>query len=164
MPRPDLGAPSVNATETLQLGRRWVLLARGPRLGPAVLFWSFAIVMVLVGVGLARLGLAPLRAHQWVLLALGLSQANVIAAALVAGWLLALGARRGRGAALAPRAFDVVQILLVLWTLASAVVLFAAIERGLLGDPEMPVAGNGSTASSLIWFADRTEGRLPQAF
>jgi hypothetical protein len=164
MPRPDLGAPSVNATETLQLGRRWVLLAGGPRLGPAVLFWSFAIVMVLVGVGLARLGLAPLRAHQWVLLALGLSQANVIAAALVVGWLFALGARRGRGAALAPRAFDLVQILLVLWTLASAVVLFAAIERGLLGDPEMQVAGNDSSASSLIWFADRTEGRLPQAF
>lgn len=105
-----------------------------------------------------------MRAYQWVLLAIGLSQVDVVAAALVAGWLLALGVRRARGADLSPRVFDLLQVLLVLWTIASAAVLFAAIERGLMGEPEMQVAGNGSSASSLIWFADRTEGRLPEAF
>lgn len=162
--RPDLGAPSVNASARLELGPRWVLLVGGPRLGPAVLYWSFLLVMILLGLGLSRLDLAPLRAHQWVLLALGLSQVHALAAALVMGWLLALGIRRRHGAQLAPLRFSLAQIALVLWTLASAAVLFLAIQRGLLGEPEMQVAGNGSTASSLAWFADRAPGRLPSAF
>jgi hypothetical protein len=160
-PQPDLGAPGVNADLQLDLGSRWVLFAGGPRLGPAVLFWSFLLVMVLAGLGLSRLGLAPLRAWQWVLLAIGLSQVDAIAAALVAGWLLALGVRRAHGDKLTPRRFDLVQLLLVLWTLVAAGILFAAIERGLLGEPEMQVAGWGSSASQLRWFSDRAPGVLP---
>lgn len=160
-PQPDLGGPSVNADLLLNLGGRWVLFAGGPRLGPAVLFWSFLLVMALAGLGLSRLGLAPLRSWQWVLLAVGLSQVDAAAAALVAGWLLALGLRRAHGAALTPRRFDLVQVVLVLWTVAAAAVLFAAIERGLLGQPEMQVAGWGSSASTLRWFSDRTAAALP---
>jgi hypothetical protein len=160
-PQPDVGAPSVNADLQLNLGGRWVLFAGGPRLGPAVLFWSFLLVMVLAGLGLSRLGLAPLRAWQWVLLAVGLSQVDVVAAALVAGWLLALGLRRAHGAGLSPRRFDLLQVGLVLWTLVATAVLFTAIERGLLGQPEMQVAGWGSSASALRWFSDRAGSALP---
>ena len=78
--------------------------AIGPRMGPAVLFWSFFLVLLLVSIGLARIPWTPLKTHHWVLLALGLSQVPIPAVAVVFGWLLLLGWRqkqvdRGRGAA-----------------------------------------------------------------
>ena len=41
--------------------------------------------------------------------------------------------------------------------------LVAAIPQGLLGTPDMHVAGNGSSAQSLRWFADRSDDALPVA-
>jgi hypothetical protein len=37
-----------------------------------------------------------------------------------------------------------------------------AIEAGLLGAPEMQIAGNGSDASVLRWYQDRAAAVLPQ--
>lgn len=162
-PRVDLGTASVNASVELKLpAQRWVLLLGGPRLGPAVLFWSLLVVMTLAGAALARVPLAPLRAHQWVLLAVGLTQVEVVPAAAVAGWLLALGWRRLHGAGIARWwRFDLAQLLLVAWSLAAMLILFASIRRGLLGTPLMQVAGNGSTAADLRWFLDRAGPELP---
>ena len=50
---------------------------------------------------------------------------------------------------------------LVLLTLVAMSVLFASIYKGLLGDPEMQVRGNGSSLDDLRWFQDRSEGSLP---
>lgn len=41
--------------------------------------------------------------------------------------------------------------------------LVSAIPQGLLGTPDMQIAGYGSTAAQLQWFADRTDGSLPVA-
>ena len=47
-PAADLGAPSVNSSITLTPGEnRWLLWAGGPRLGPAVLYWSVIAIIVL---------------------------------------------------------------------------------------------------------------------
>jgi hypothetical protein len=46
---------------------------------------------------------------------------------------------------------------------ASLAVLFAAIRQGLLGLPEMQIAGNASTAQSLRWYVDRTDAVVPYA-
>jgi hypothetical protein len=70
----DLGAPSVNAEETIELSDdRWTLLCAGPRLGPAVLFWSFVLVLMLVSIALGQLRWTPLTTRHWLLLGLGLS-------------------------------------------------------------------------------------------
>lgn len=160
----DLGTPSVNADLSLKLARdRWVLFTTGPRMGPAVLFWSLLLVLLLVAVGLGRLTLTPLRTVQWVLLMIGLSQVPVPVGALVVGWLLALGWRE-KHPELAAGWFDLRQLVLAGWTLVAIGVLFASIYEGLLGTPEMQVVGNGSTASSLRWFADRTSGPFPQGY
>jgi hypothetical protein len=153
----------VNASITLNLTPRWVLFAGGPRLGPAVLIWSFALVMLLVSFALSRIGTTPLKTHQWALLALGLTQVDAIAAAIVAGFFLALGWRR-TAAIPGKRRFDLLQILLVLWTFAAALILLEAIRQGLLGEPEMQVAGNDSTATLLNWFSDRSGPQLPGAW
>ncbi len=165
MPTPDLGRESVNALTELHLPGRWVLLTGGPRLGPAVLIWGFALVMLLCAFGLSRLGTTPLRTHQWALLALGLTQVDVVAAAIVAGWLLVLGWRRNvAGRIEGARRFDLMQLALIVWTLVTAGVLIASIERGLLGEPQMQVAGNDSSASLLRWFVDRSGPSMPGAW
>jgi hypothetical protein len=164
--RVDLGARSVNASTVVQVpASRWVLLTGGPRLGPAALFWGLLLVLLLVAAALGRLGLAPLRRRDWFLLGIGLSQIPLEAAAVVVGWLLAAGWRRTKAAGIRrPFAFDLLQILLVVWGLAALGILFFAVREGLLGLPEMQIAGNASSASQLRWFADRAGSTLPSAW
>ena len=142
---------------------RWVLLLGGPVLGPAVLFWSVLLVTLLVALALGRTRLVPLGTVSWVLLGLGLTQVPIWAGALVVACLLAFGWRGRHGAAIADaRAFNALQLLLGVLSVASLVVLFDAIRHGLLGAPDMQVVGNGSSANELRWFQDRTGGVLPQ--
>ncbi len=164
-PAVDLGAASVNAHLQIAVpASRWILFAGGPRLGPAVRFWSLLPVLALLAFGLGRVPATPLRARHWFLLGIGLTQVPIEAAALVAGWLLALGWRRARGATLPPHTFDLVQLLLVGWTLLAIGILFFAIQQGLLGSPDMQIAGNGSSAALLRWYQDRSVAVLPQAW
>lgn len=160
-PLVDAGAPSVNATVQIAMpADRWVLLVGGPRLGPAVLFWGLLVVLVVAAIALGRVPLTPLRARHWFLLGLGLTQVSVWVALAIAGWLLALGWRQ-RHLDLGRWAFDARQLLLVVWTAVALVFLFWSIEHGLLGLPEMQIAGNGSTAALLRWYQDRSDAVLP---
>jgi hypothetical protein len=162
-PAVDLGAPSVNAHLRIAVPpSRWILFVGGPSLGPAVLFWSLLVVLALIAVGLGRVHATPLRTHHWLLLGVGLTQVPIEAGAVVASWLLALGWRRERGATLDARGFDLVQLLLVGWTVLAIGILFFAIQQGLLGEPQMQIAGNGSNAAVLRWYQDRSGAVLPQ--
>jgi len=161
-PAVDLGAPSVNATTTIQVpGSRWLLLAGGPRIGPAVLFWSLLLVLLGVSAALGMNHWTPLRTWHWVLLAIGLSQVSVIAGAVFVGWLLALGWRgKDDGKKLNLASFNLRQLGLVAWTLVALCILGVSLYQGLLGAPSMQVEGNGSSSSYLRWFTDRTAGPL----
>jgi hypothetical protein len=164
-PAVDAGAPSVNASLAIEMpADRWTLLLGGPRLGPVVLFWSFLAVVALLAFGLGRVRTTPLRARHWFLLGVGMTQAPIWASAIVVGWLLALGWRRAHGAALSNPLFRIVQIALALATVAALVSLFAAIEQGLLGLPEMQIRGSGSDAEHLRWYQDRSGSVLPSAW
>ena len=55
------------------------------------------------------------------------------------------------------------QVGLALLTALALGVLVAAVPGGLLGQPDMHVAGMGSSALQLHWFADRTTDALPRA-
>jgi len=163
VPAVDLGIPGVNSKIAIDLGRdRWVLLTGGPRLGPAVLFWGLVAVLAVAAFGLGKLDWTPLKARHWFLLLLGLSQVELAVAALVAGWLFALGWRERRGAGLDNSRFNATQIGLALLTPVALGCLFYAVEQGLLGLPDMQVAGNDSSAGSLNWYQDRTGQILPQ--
>jgi hypothetical protein len=79
--------------------------------------------------------------------------------------LFALGARgraAERCARLRPWLFTALQLALALLALAAAGALVFAIQHGLLGTPEMRIAGNGSDASALRWYLDRAGQQLPQ--
>jgi hypothetical protein len=157
-PAVELGAPSANAElRVVPPAGRWTLWAAGPRLGPAVLFWPFLALLAAIAWGLSRIDWTPLRAHHWLLLGVGLTQVPVAAAAIVAAWLLLLGWRGRAGTRVPGRWFDLLQLAVIGTTGLALATLFWSIEKGLLGLPEMQVAGNGSDASLLRWYQDRAE-------
>ena len=171
-PPVDLGVPSVNAEVRITMpADRWTLLVGGPRLGPAVLFWGVLAVLLLVSIGLGFMHapgrprrLTPLRWYHWFLLGIGLTQVPIRVGVIVAGWLLALGFRRERGRSLGDLGFNTAQLLLVVWTAAALAGLFWSVRQGLLGLPEMQIAGNGSSASLLRWYSDTAAGTVPRAW
>ena len=77
-------------------------------------------------------------------------------ATVIAGDLSARMERDGRSRVQLPPG----RRLLVLSVLA-LVVLVGAVPHGLLGLPDMHVAGNGSSAPDLRWFGDQSSGALP---
>lgn len=161
----DLGQESVNAQIQIQMpDDRWILFTGGPHIGPAVFFWARGLVIVLVSVGLGRLPWTPLRPWHWMLLGIGLSPVSIELALLVVGWLLALGLRKQLGTDTNKWVFNTVQVGLAGLTLLAALALFYAIQQGLLGPPDMRIAGNGSSSGLLRWYQDRTGTILPQAW
>ncbi len=157
-------APVANINLALQLPQdRWVLWTWGPTVGPAVLYWSQLVVLLLAAWLLARFAPTPLRFHQWLLLGLGFSAFAWSAYALVVLWLILLGLRvRGAPAErLTPTTFNLLQFGLAALTLVALTVLISAVPKGLLGLPDMHVAGNDSSAWSLHWFADQSANALP---
>lgn len=162
-PAIDVGTPTVNANIEVSVpSDRWVLLVRGPGLGPAVLFWSFLLVLLVVSIALGRTKYTPLSTLKWVLLALGLSQVPIPAIGFVFGWLLFLGWRE-KGAELTSGWFNLRQLAVVGITGVALIILGVSVYEGLLGQPEMQVRGNGSYASLLRWFQDRTTSAYPTA-
>jgi len=160
-PEVNVGDAAVNAAVTVHMpDHRWILLAGGPRLGPAVLFWSYLIVVMVVAVGLGKTVVTPLRTQHWLLLGIGLTQVPSVVALLVVGWLLAMGVRCRKSPENA-LAFNGTQLLLAILTAAALAGLYTAIERGLLGIPDMQIAGNQSTRFQLNWTQDRIEGIMP---
>ena len=157
-----LEAPVANIAAELDLPQdRWVLWTWGPTTGPAVLYWSQLVVLLLVAWLLARYAPTPLRYRHWLLLGLGFSAFAWGAYALVAAWLILLGLRARWSPPERVRGFNLVQLGLALLTVLALLVLVAAVPKGLLGVPDMHVAGNGSDAWRLRWFADQSSGVLP---
>ncbi len=164
-PAVEIGATSVNATVEVQMPRdRWTLFAGGQQVGPVILFWPLLAVLVPVSFLLGRIGSTPLRARHWFLLGIGLTQVPLVLSLIVAGWLLALAWRGRAGDTLAPTAFDLGQLVLVAWTGLALIVLAFSVQQGLLGLPEMQIAGNGSLSHKLRWFQDRTATELPEVW
>ncbi|MGZ4970942.1 MAG: hypothetical protein ACXV7H_15630, partial [Methylobacter sp.] len=162
-PQVDLGIASVNANLNIGLGQdRWVLFAMGPKLGPAVLFWGVLIVIFMLSAGLGKIRLTPLKARQWFLLLVGLSQIPLQSAGIVIACLMLLGWRKAQQAS-GLRYFNVLQVIIGVLTVASLGLLFLAVEQGLLGSPDMQIIGNQSSAFSLNWYQDRSSAILPVA-
>lgn len=163
-PELELGAAAGNLRIELEVPQdRWLLAAAGPGVGPALLYWPQLALLVIVAWGLARVKLTPLRFHHWLLLGLGFSTVSWLAAAIVAGWLLLLGWRARFETTPRHLGFPLLQATLVLATFVALLCLVAAVPTGLLGTPDMQVAGNASYAGLLNWYLDATDARLPAA-
>lgn len=144
---------------------RWILWADGPLRGPAVRFWTIVVTAILVALALGSLSLSPLRRIEWVLLAIGLTQVHVAAAMFVVGWLFLLAWRGNREPEeMGYWRFNLLQLLLVFLTLVVLGILIVVVGEGLLGSPDMSIAGNGSTQTYLNWFQPRIGLELPRPY
>jgi hypothetical protein len=162
----DVGVANVNSTISLNMPQdRWTLFAGGLRVGPAILIWGVLIALLPIAYGLSRTGMTPLKWYHWLLLGIGLTQTSVPIAILVVGWFFAMATRQRYADAWEKKwLFNLRQVALVIWTLLLVSALFEAIRHGLLGLPEMQVAGNGSDAYHLRWYQDRSPAQLPVAW
>jgi hypothetical protein len=83
----------------------------------------------------------------------------------VVGWFMALGLRaRLSTDNFSALKFDTMQLGLGILTIMAMSTLLFAIHQGLLGHPNMHIAGNGSDSELLRWYEDRTTGTLPQVW
>ncbi len=164
-PEVDLGIASVNARVVIVPGHdRWTLLAGGIRQGPAIQFWGVLIVIVLIAVALGRIKGTPLKTHSWILLGIGLSTVTPFIALLIAFWIFMLYGRGQITGLDDPLRFNAMQVILVVLTVIAVSALFGAVSNGLLGNPDMQIAGNGSSRMQLNWYQDRIESSIPQAW
>ncbi|WP_457418065.1 hypothetical protein [Roseateles sp. P5_E7] len=155
-----LGLPGVNDALQLDVPEdRIVLAVGGPLIGPAVLIWG-VLVVVIVLAWFAPRGLPGVMGRPaWLILALGVAPVSLWALAVLAGWFGTLEARRrwvahgGQGGRRWLRI--VVQLLLVLWTCFAIAALLDVLRTGLLGYPNLLVAGPGSSSHELNWVSDR---------
>lgn len=162
IPAVDLGIASVNATTEIQPGNRWIWFTAGPRIGPAVLFYSELVIIIIVAVLLGRLAATPLKTWQWLLLGLGLSQSGLVVTGLLVAWFLCFTARKRYGSSFQPLLFNCIQAGLVALTCIACIGLIYAVQNGLLGSPDMLIFGNNSSNHFLRWYQDRIGTTLPQ--
>ena len=180
-----LDTPANNVTIALEVPRdRWPLLALGPSIGPAMLYWGVLAVIVALAIGLGyvkgylRLSM-PLGCMQWFLLGLGMSTVNTAGCLLVVVWFFAMEYRRryvfsdddvnsriGKSTLFQPSRrtrFNVMQIGLAALTVTAVIVLLTTIPMSLLSAPDMKVTGNDSSNYYMQWYADNAGDKLPQA-
>jgi hypothetical protein len=163
-PGVDIGAPASNINLALELpANRWVLATNGPRLGPAVLYWSELAVLLLFAAILGRVQLTPLTTRHWLLLGLGFSTFSWPVLGWVVIWLLVCGVRERWQGGDSWWRFNAAQVAVAALTITALIAIVSSLPGGLLGSPDMHVTGNGSIGNSLSWFADRSTTILPTA-
>jgi len=164
-PEVRIGDRAVNADVTFNMPQnRWILLTGGPRLGPAVLFWSYLMVVVLAAFCLKYVKVTPLKFRHWLLLGIGLTQVPAIMAIIVVAWFVAVGFRERYYPKEKWFSFNLIQIGLFILTLFAVACLYTAVQRGLLGIPDMQISGNYSTNLMLNWTQDRVESYMPRTW
>ena len=157
-----VGSANINSIVNVP-DSRWVLWADGPMRGPAVRFWGVLACSLIAAFLLGRLPSSPLCAREWMLLGIGLTQVPLPASLLVVGWLFYLSWRGSDSYIRLPAwGFNLLQLALIALTVAAIGVFVAVVAEGLLGNPEMFIAGNGSTRTVLRWYQARCADVLPQ--
>jgi hypothetical protein len=120
-------------------------------------------VLILAALILGRTSLAPLKTWHWLLLGLGFSTFAWPALALIVVWLLACGARERWDGKAPWWQYNLVQLAFAGLTVIALGTIVTNLPSGLLGVPDMHVAGNNSYGNALRWFADQSTTVLPTA-
>ncbi len=143
-------------------GDRWLLYTSGPTLGPAVLYWGMLPVLVLLALFLGWHKGNSLNVFSWFMLGVGLSLTYLwgMLAAIVVFYVLEH--RKNTPPRGGKWKFRFTQTGLLLLSIICFATVLAGIPAGLLGEPEMHVQGNNSSAHLLKWYLDWSAGDVPQ--
>jgi len=162
-PEINLNAPVSNITSTVNLSnQRWILWARGPLLGPAVLYWGELLAFILLALLVSRVKFSPLNTLNWIVLGFGLSLSNWGVLMLIAFWFASITASGYRSKEMSRISYNTSQLLLYVLSIVVIVSLLSVVPLSLLSSPSMGVEGNYSYGNHLQWFSDKTNGILPQ--
>ncbi|MGD9638629.1 MAG: hypothetical protein AB7U85_06180 [Alphaproteobacteria bacterium] len=167
MPKVDVGASAVNVKISADIPeKRWILLAGGAAINPAILFWSILPLIILLAVGLGFYPSSiPLKKRHWFLLFLGLSQTSMMAIGTIVVWFLLLEIRKNNTMEGKSRFFfNLRQLFFVVLTFFVANALISGIANGLLGSPDMKIAGYASSSHILGWYQDFINGSIPDVW
>ncbi|NKQ41588.1 MAG: hypothetical protein HF962_08460 [Sulfurovum sp.] len=155
-PTVNLNKDSVNSSIKLRLPyNQWILWTSGPTLGPAVLLWGVLLAVLLFSLILGKIKNTPLATRDWLLLGLGVSTTSIFIMIPVILWIFALRYKEQKGHILEGRSKNMLQVGLVVLTLIALSTIIAAVSSGLLGSPDMMIAGNNSYGHNLNWYSDR---------
>lgn len=143
---------------------RWPLFVGGPMVGPSILIWGMLMVVVIIAVALGRSSLTPLKAHEWVLLSLGICTLSFFTFVLVAVWILVLQQRGKLRTITTTRKFKFLQFGLFTLSIAALSTLISTIPQGLLGSPDMHITGNDSYSGWFNWYQDYSATDFPTAW
>lgn len=157
-----LGLPSVNSKVEVNLpSDRWLLAVGGEGMGPAILFWSKLILLLLLAIALGRVSWIPVSRWQWILFALGMTQLSWLMILAIVTWFYAFAYRARINVAIAkPWQLNLRQMALIIHSVLFFVVVLEIIRGGLLGHPDMQVSGNDSFGNQLSWYQDRIDGSV----
>lgn len=162
LPAVDLRAPLSNIHQSqVPAQRRWVLWTSGTALGPAVLFWGWSTLAVLLILGLHYIGLLPMPLGHGLLLSVG---ASLLFPSLLPLWLglaAMIGWRARRGADLRTWAFRLFQMSFVAVAIGVVALSMLAIGERFTGGHDMWIQGLNSSHHTLYWFSDLSSGTLP---
>lgn len=159
----NLHAPVSNITSVINLSKqRWILWEKGPLLGPAVLYWGELLAFVLLALLVSRVKFSPLNTLHWIVLGFGLSLNNWGILMVVALWFAAITASNYRQKDMGRLAFNSSQLVLYLLSVVAIISLLAVVPLSLLSSPSMGIEGNYSYGTHLQWFADKSNGLLPE--
>ncbi|OUS27582.1 hypothetical protein A9Q99_14150 [Gammaproteobacteria bacterium 45_16_T64] len=168
-PEFDLMQPASNLSVRVSMPRdRWTIFVGGPSMGPALLFWGVALVILAASYFLGRASWSILKPYEWALLGLGVATTFVPMILLIIGWFFAMHWRQQwaqSGQVLTSRQQTLVQWAIGLLTALMLFSLLSSVASSLVfGTPEMQISGNGSSASWLNWYQDRTDGIMPSGW
>lgn len=162
-PEINLNAPLSNITSIINLSsQRWILWAKGPLLGPAVLYWGELLAFILLALLVSRVKFSPLSTLNWIVLGFGLSLSNWGVLMLIALWFASITASNYRPKEMGRLSYNTSQLLLYALSIVAIVSLLSVVPISLLSSPSMGVEGNYSFGNHLQWFSDKTNGLLPQ--
>lgn len=162
-PEINLNAPVSNITSIIDLSsQRWILWAKGPLLGPALLYWGELLAFILLALLVSKVKFSPLNTLNWIVLGFGLSLSNWGVLMLIALWFASITASGYRSKEMSRLSYNTSQFLLYALSIVAIVSLLSAVPVSLLSSPSMGVEGNYSYANHLQWFSDKTNGLLPQ--
>lgn len=162
VPTVEIEGRVVNVETLVDPGdHRWIFWTTGPEWGPAVLFWSFLLLMIVVAILLGQFaGMKP-TTLEWVLLVAGFSQVPVALFVPIVAWFAILTIRREHW----PErwwTFDLLQLTIVGLTCLAAGSLYAALHTNFLVDIDMQIQGAQSHDHQLRWYVDRITQSLPR--
>jgi hypothetical protein len=161
-PEINLNAPSSNITTQVNVSKqRWILWAKGPLLGPAILYWGELLAFIFIALLVARVKFSPLNTMQWLILGLGLSLNNWGVLVLIALWFASITASQYRSKETKQTLFNLSQLFLYAFSAVAIISLLAVVPISLRSSTSMGIEGYQSYGNTLTWFADMADGKLP---